>query len=72
MLAMLVLKKIMNTMKQFGKRDNVYQKPLDITQLSKNSSSRNAITNVFNATCITNHGVGQGGLECQKGWPHSL
>jgi hypothetical protein len=44
---MLVKKKIMSTIKQLGKGDNAYQRPLNIIQLSKNSSSKNVIKNVF-------------------------
>jgi len=45
---MLVVKRKMCTIKQLSKGDNVHQWPLDITQLFKNSSSRNIIKNVFN------------------------
>jgi hypothetical protein len=44
---MLIVKKKMSTIKQLGKGDKVRQVPFDITQLSKNSSSRNVIKNIF-------------------------
>jgi hypothetical protein len=44
---MLVIKRRMNTIKQHGKRDNVRQRPLDITQFFKNNSSRNVIKSIF-------------------------
>jgi hypothetical protein len=44
---MLTVKRRMNAIKQFGKGDNVRQKPPSIAQLSKNNSSRNVIKSVF-------------------------
>jgi hypothetical protein len=43
---MLVVKRRMNTIKQPKKGDNVHQRPLDITQLSKNNNLKNVIKNV--------------------------
>jgi hypothetical protein len=34
--------------KQLDKRNNVHQRPFDITQFFKNSSSRDIIKNIFN------------------------
>jgi len=48
MLPMLVVKRIMNTIKQFGKGDNVHQKTPDISQFLKNNNSINVIKSVFN------------------------
>jgi hypothetical protein len=45
---MLVIRRKMSTIKQLGKRDNVHQRPPNITQLSKNSDSKNIIKSVFN------------------------
>ncbi len=45
---MLVVNRRVSTIKQFGKGENIHQRPPDITQLSKNSSSRNFIKNIFN------------------------
>jgi Na+-transporting NADH:ubiquinone oxidoreductase subunit NqrA len=47
MMPMLVVKKIMSTIKQLGKWDNVHQRPFDIIELSKNNNSKNIIINVF-------------------------
>jgi hypothetical protein len=47
MLPMLVVKRIMSTIKQPGKKDNVRQRPFGITQLLQNNSSRNVIKNIF-------------------------
>jgi hypothetical protein len=47
MLPMLVIKRRMNIIKQLGKEDNACQRPLGITQLSKNKSSKNIIRNIF-------------------------
>jgi hypothetical protein len=44
---MLVVKRKMNAIKQLGKKDNAHQRPFNITQLFKNSRSRNTIKNVF-------------------------
>jgi hypothetical protein len=44
---MLIVNRRVNTIKQLGKGENVHQRSLDITQLSKNSSSKNVIKNVF-------------------------
>ncbi len=48
MLPMLVVKRKMNTIKQFGKGDNVRQRTPDISQFKKNNNSINAIKSVFN------------------------
>jgi hypothetical protein len=45
--SMLVVKRKMGTIKQFGKMDNAHQKPFNITQLSKNNNLRNVIKSVF-------------------------
>jgi hypothetical protein len=44
---MLVVKRKMNTIKEFGKGDNARQRPHDITHFFKNNSSRNAIKSIF-------------------------
>jgi hypothetical protein len=44
---MLEIKRRMNTIKQLGKRENVHQKPLDITQLFKNNNLKNVIKSIF-------------------------
>jgi len=44
---MLIIKRKMNAIKQFGKRDNVRQRPLGITQFFKNNSLKIFIKNVF-------------------------
>jgi hypothetical protein len=46
MLPMLVVKKRMNTLKKLSKKDNVHQKLLDITQLSKNNDLKNVIKSI--------------------------
>jgi hypothetical protein len=50
---MLVVKIRVCAIKQFGKRDNVYQRPFGTTQLFENNSSKNIIKNVFNFNLIT-------------------
>jgi hypothetical protein len=47
MLPMLIVNKKINTIKQPGKRDNIHQRPSNIAQFFKNTSSRNIIKNVF-------------------------
>jgi hypothetical protein len=44
---MLVIKRRMNTIKQLGKTKDACQRSSNISQLSKNSSLRNDIKNVF-------------------------
>jgi hypothetical protein len=48
MLPMLVIKRKMNAIKQLNKKDNVHQRPLDITQFFKNNNSKNVIKGIFN------------------------
>jgi hypothetical protein len=45
---MLVVKRRMGAIKQPSKRDNVSQRPPNITRLLKNNNSRNIIKRVFN------------------------
>jgi hypothetical protein len=52
---MLEVERKMSTIKQLGKGDNVHQRPFNITQLSKNSCSRNVIKNVFDVNL--HHGL---------------
>jgi hypothetical protein len=44
---MLEIKRRMNTIKQLSKGGNVHQRPLGITQLSKNNNLKNVIKSVF-------------------------
>jgi hypothetical protein len=44
---MLVVKRIIGTIKQLGKGDNARLKPPDVTQFYKNNSLRNVIKIIF-------------------------